>query len=155
MALTVSKFARAAGVGVETVRFYERRGLLEQPARKGAGYRVYSESALLRIRFIRRAQELGFTLNEIRDLIALEQDALQKCDVVRDRAVVKIAAIERKIDDLTRMKAALEGLYEACPGDQPIQDCPLMSCLRDSGQQPGTGHAPQCTADHSAACPAA
>ena len=130
MGLTVGKFARAAGVGVETVRYYERRGLLDQPVKRGTGYRVYPESALLRIRFIRRAQELGFTLNEIRDLISLERDAVQNCSAVRDRASLKLAAIEKKISDLTRMKDALARLHDACPGDQPIRNCELMSCLR-------------------------
>ncbi len=132
MDLTVGKLARAAGVGVETVRFYERRGLLERPARKGSGYRTYAETALVRLRFIRRAQQLGFTLNEIRELISLEETATQKCDAVRDRATDKISTIERKIEDLARMKAALERLLAVCDGGQPIRDCPIMSCLQAS-----------------------
>jgi MerR family mercuric resistance operon transcriptional regulator len=139
MNLTVGKLARAAGVGVETVRFYERRGLLEQPARKGSSYRVYTPAAVTRIQFIRRAQQLGFTLNEIAELIALEESASENCDAVRGRATDKISAIQRKIDDLEAMKGALQQMLTACPGSQPLSDCPIMSCLQfDQSCLPGS-----------------
>jgi Hg(II)-responsive transcriptional regulator len=130
MGLTIGNVARAAEVGVETVRFYERRGLLEQPARRPSGYRVYSDAAVDRIRFIRRVQELGFTLSEIRELIALEQKG-ESCDSVRTRASAKISTIEEKIRDLQRMKHSLESLLSTCEGGQSMRDCPIINCLED------------------------
>src|SRR5262245_26851989 len=132
MGLTVGKLARAAHVGVETIRFYERRGLVEPAERLPSGYRIYSETAVSRIGFIRKAQQLGFTLNEIGQLIELEADAEANCGVVRTRAFEKIAAVERKISDLQRMKNALESLAGSCAGDKPMKDCRLMDCLADS-----------------------
>ena len=132
MTLTVGKLARAAHVGVETIRFYERRGLVEPADRLPSGYRVYSETAVSRIGFIRKAQQLGFTLNEIGQLIDLETDAQANCGVVRSRAMEKIAAVERKISDLQRMKNALETLASSCDGDKPMKECRLMECLADS-----------------------
>jgi MerR family transcriptional regulator, copper efflux regulator len=136
MGLTIGNVARAAEVGVETVRFYERRGLLEQPSRRPSGYRVYPQAAVTRIQFIRRVQELGFTLNEIRELIALEQSG-ENCDAVRSRATGKIATIENKIRDLERMKLSLEQLLHACAGGQSMRDCAIMNCLDDCDSLPG------------------
>jgi MerR family transcriptional regulator, copper efflux regulator len=131
MTLTVGKLARAARVGVETIRFYERRGLVEPATRLPSGYRIYSETAVSRIGFIRKAQRLGFTLNEIGELMDLEADAKANCGVVRTRALDKIAAVEQKISDLVRMKEALEGLARSCDGNRLMKDCPLMDCLGD------------------------
>ena len=133
MTLTVGKLARAARVGIETVRFYERRGLLEPTSRLPSGYRIYSETAVSRIEFIRKAQQLGFTLNEIGQLIELEADAQANCGVVRTRALEKIAAVERKISDLQRMRDALVGLADSCDGNKPMKECALLECLTESG----------------------
>src|SRR5919199_5139981 len=93
-ALTIGQIARRAGVGVETVRFYERQGLLEEPARKESGYRQYPEDVVARLRFIKRAKELGFSLKEIKELLALRVDPATTCAEVKARAQAKVADIE-------------------------------------------------------------
>src|SRR6516225_4805018 len=105
--LTIGQIARRAGVGVETVRFYERQGLLEEPDRRESGYRQYTEEVVFRLRFIRRAKELGFTLKEIQELVAFRSDQSATRADVRRQAKAKIADIEGKIRDLQRMKEAL------------------------------------------------
>lgn len=114
--LSIGQVARRAGVGVETVRFYEREGLLEEPARRESGYREYEGSVVARLQFIRRAKELGFTLNEIKELLSLRLDQSTSCADVRGKAEVKIADIEAKIRILQRMKKALVKLTKACSG---------------------------------------
>jgi MerR family transcriptional regulator, copper efflux regulator len=133
MGLTIGKLADSAGVGVETVRYYERRGLIDQPARRSGGYRQYSEATISRLTFIRRAQELGFTLKEIAELIALDEEAAAECSDVRELAIAKVAAVQKKVDDLLRMRAALEGVIARCENSActPVRDCPVMECLRD------------------------
>src|SRR5207245_11222249 len=100
--LTTGQLARRGGVGVETVRFYERQGLLEEPARKESGYRQYEEDVVARLRFIRRAKELGFSLKEINELLALRVDPDTTCAEVRTKAQAKIADVEQKIEALQR-----------------------------------------------------
>src|SRR5581483_8920968 len=101
--LTAGTVARRAGVGVETVRFYEKNGLLEEPARRPSGYRAYDEGTVHRLRFIRRAKELGFTLSEIKELLSLRCSE-RPCDDVQSRAEAKVAEIEEKVALLLRMK---------------------------------------------------
>jgi Hg(II)-responsive transcriptional regulator len=129
--LTVGKVAKAAGVGVETLRFYEREGVLDPPARTASGYRIYDAHTIDRIRFIHRAQGLGFTLREIRELIALDSDPDAECDELRAHAVHKVELIERKIADLEAMKIGLGALLDSCTAGQPIRDCPVMRCLTE------------------------
>src|SRR5712691_8722675 len=105
--LTIGQVARGAGVGVETVRFYERQGLLQEPARKESGYRQFTEDVVARLQFIKRAKELGFTLKEIKELLALRVDPETTCAEVRERARIKIADVETKILELQRIKKAL------------------------------------------------
>ena len=126
---TVSKLAEAAGVGVETIRFYQKRGLVPQPARRGPGYRVYDEDSVARIRFIKNAQALGFTLNEIGELIKLEEDTRAQCSDLQVRADEKIAIIDNKLAELTRMREELTRLSRSCASDQPLSECRLMNCL--------------------------
>jgi len=127
--LTIGQVARRAEVGVETVRFYERQGLLEEPARKDSGYRQYSEDVVARLRFIRRAKELGFTLKEIAELLALRLDPDTSCAEVRGRAKAKIDDIDAKIRDLQRMRQALDKLVASCRGRGPISVCPILDAL--------------------------
>jgi len=127
--MTIGRLARSAGVGVETIRFYERKGLIAEPPRTFAGYRTYPPEAVGRLRFIRRAKELGFTLREIRELLDLRADESTTCDVVRARAAAKIADIEEKIRSLQTMKAALERLAAECPASGPASDCPILDAL--------------------------
>ena len=129
MSLTVGKLAAAAGVGVETNRFYEKRGLVEQPARRGSGYRVYQPEDVTRIRFIKNAQALGFTLKEIGDLIELERDARSQCSDLQVRTDTKIHLIDQKIEELSRMRRELQRLSSSCASDQPLSECRLMNCL--------------------------
>ena len=127
--LSIGEVAEAVGVGVQAIRFYEREGLLGAPARTKAGYRQYAASAIDQLRFIRRAQELGFTLKEIRELIALETVEGADCDEVCGAATAKVNAIQKKIDDLARMKAELEKLIHSCTGTVPIRQCKIIECL--------------------------
>ena len=134
MALTIGKAARAAGVNVETIRFYERRGLLKQPRKPdGHGFRQYSPDIVARIRFIRKGQELGFSLREIEDLLSLETDLAADCGDVRARATAKIEDVNRKIAELERMRAALEQVVAACPGcGAPLRSCSILEALTSS-----------------------
>lgn len=129
--MTIGKVARFAGVGVETIRFYEREGLIEQPVRFGSGYRQYSAGAVSRIRFILKAKELGFTLKEIRELLELRIDPAASCGDVREQAQTKIADIDRKIRTLRRMKKALAKLTAACDGKAPVSECPILEALEE------------------------
>src|SRR5438874_8589747 len=117
--LSIGQVARRAGVGVETVRFYEREGLLQEPARKESGYRQYPEGVVARLRFIKRAKELGFSLREIKELMALRFDPATTCADVKRRAEAKITDIEIKIRHLERMRKALLKLVASCNGRDP------------------------------------
>ncbi len=129
MTLTIGKVAQRAGVGVETVRFYEREGLIKEPRRKASGYRQYEEDVIDRLVFIRRAKELGFTLKEIRELLFLRATRGAKCADVRERAETKIQDIEDRIRALRRMKRALAKLVSECSGDGAITECPILESL--------------------------
>jgi Cu(I)-responsive transcriptional regulator len=128
-ALTIGKVAKHAGVGIDTVRFYERKGLIAKPPRGASGYRHYPQDAVSRIRFIRRAKELGFSLQEIRDLLALRIDAEVRSGEVKKRAETKIADIEAKIRTLQRIKETLVAITAACDGCGPVSDCPILRAL--------------------------
>jgi MerR family copper efflux transcriptional regulator len=128
-AMTIGRLARRAGVGVETVRFYEREGLIEQPPREGSGWRQYPEDVVSRLRFIRRAQEVGFSLKEIDELISLRLDPFADSAEVKARAEGKIEEIEDKIRDLQGMKDALVRLAGACSGEGSVQECPILETL--------------------------
>jgi MerR family mercuric resistance operon transcriptional regulator len=127
--LTIGQLAKIAGVGVETVRFYERKGLLAEPNRRPSGYRQYGEEVVNRLRFIKRAKELGFTLNEIKDLLSLRLDPTTTCADVKERAEEKIDDIEAKIRTLRRMKNALVKVTKACSGRGGTSECPILEAL--------------------------
>ena len=129
MALTSGQLAKKTGVGVETLRFYEREGLLAKPARAASGYRQYPAETVERVRFIRRAQLLGFQLKDIKELLALREDPNAGSGDVRDKAVAKLADIDRKISDLEAMRAELTRLVAACDGSGPAADCPILAAL--------------------------
>jgi MerR family copper efflux transcriptional regulator len=128
-ALTIGKAAREAGVGVETIRFYERQGLIEQPPRPHRGVRRYSDEAVSRIRFIKKAQQLGFTLREIHELLALRADPDADCSQLREEAVAKLQNVRQKIEQLQQIGAALETLINACPGQGGLQACSILEAL--------------------------
>ena len=127
--LTIGQVAHQSGVGIETVRFYEREGLLTKPARTASGYRQFDEEVIARLLFIQRAKELGFTLNEIKELLSLRVDPDTSCEDVRTRAEVKIADIENKIATLTRMKKALVRLSQECCEKDSGAECPILDAL--------------------------
>lgn len=134
--LTIGKLAAAAGVGRETIRYYERQGLLDEPPRSQAGYRHYPPDAVGRLRFIRRAQELGFSLAEITELLDLRIDEVSACSAVEARARAKLVTVEEKIDDLRRIGDALGRLVEKCEARQPTSDCPILEELEGRSWRP-------------------
>lgn len=127
--LTSGALAESAGVNVETLRFYERKGLLPKPPRRASGYREYPSENVQRIRFIKRAQELGFSLVEIKDLLALRVRPGATPAEVKDRAEEKLADIRRKIASLKVMEEALKKLNETCAGRGPMTECPILHHL--------------------------
>lgn len=129
MPVTIGTLAERSGVGVETIRFYERQGLLPKPARTGSGYRSYPEEAVERVRFIRRAKELGFTLDEIGELLELKVSHGQSCASVRQRALDKVTDIDKKMGDLRKMRRALDALLQRCSGHEGIDDCTILDAL--------------------------
>jgi Hg(II)-responsive transcriptional regulator len=130
--LTTSALADQAGVNLQTIRYYERRGLLPAPPRTNGGYRQFGPDAVARIRFIRRAQELGFSLDEVEDLLALRADAAADRAEVRRATEAKIADIEAKIRDLERMRSILRHLADACHGHGTTSECPILDALAES-----------------------
>jgi Hg(II)-responsive transcriptional regulator len=136
--LTIGQVARQAGVGVETVRFYEREGLLEEPVRRASGYRQYSEQVVKRIHFIKRAQQLGFSLKEIGELLLLRVDVHNSCEEVKWRTEAKIAEVEQKMAELERMRQALLQVASLCTGQGPASRCPMLDALdQQEMQDPG------------------
>jgi MerR family transcriptional regulator, copper efflux regulator len=125
----IGELAGRAGVGVETIRYYERRGLLQPPDRTRAGYREYAEHDVLRMRFILRCKDLGFSLTEIRDLLDLRVAPGSSAHDVRRRAEDKVAAVEEKIADLRRIQAALRQLIGSCSTHGRAEECALMHAL--------------------------
>ena len=128
-ALTIGKIARQAGIGIETIRFYERQGLIPSPPRSAAGYRLYPQNAVQKLRFIRRAKELGFSLKEIRELLALQEDPDATCGDIMERAKQKLTDIEGRIDDLQRIRDTLKTLTDACSSDTGFSECPIMQAI--------------------------
>lgn len=127
--LTISRLAKKADVSIDTIRFYEGRGLIASPPRTDSNYRLYPEDDAARLRFIRRAKELGFSLLEIKDLLTLQHDSgASKADVKR-RTEDKVQDIKQKIKDLTRILETLEHLVAACDGHGPVSECPILEAL--------------------------
>lgn len=124
--LTIGRLARAAGVGVETIRYYQQRQLLAVPPSRGA-FRYYPVAMIDRIRFIKRAQELGFTLDEIAELLQL-QDGSDR-EHIREIAAEKIAQIEKKLSDLTRVRDVLAHVVDACEHTERGKPCPIIETL--------------------------
>ncbi len=131
---TISKAARKAGVGVETIRFYERKGLIAQPPKPTfGGYRVYPAETIERIKFIREGQELGFSLREIDELLSLRADPSSDCGDVRERAQRKLGEVNDKIAQLERIRTGLERVIAACPGEGALRACSIMAAIEGSG----------------------
>lgn len=129
--IRIGQLASAANVNVQTLRYYERRGLLTEPDRTPAGHREYPEDAIRRVRFIKRAQELGFALAEIEELLRFREDRSASCSEVRAAARIKIADIDHKIGSLRAMRRALAILERSCAGDGSTRECPILEALDD------------------------
>jgi DNA-binding transcriptional MerR regulator/copper chaperone CopZ len=131
--MTIGAAARQSGVGVETIRFYERKGLIARPPKPpGAGRRRYRAETVERIRFIRQAQQLGFALREIQELLALEANPAADCSDVRRRALEKIEQVNARIAKLAEIRSALVRLLAACPGSGALGACSILEALRVS-----------------------
>jgi len=129
--LTIGRIAQSAGVAIDTIRFYEREGLLPAPRRRPSGYREYDQATVARLRFIRRAKDLGFTLDEIRELLALSADRHVGVEGVRERAAARLLAIDERIAELQRVRDGLSELVDACPGHGAPEDCPILKALAE------------------------
>ena len=128
--MRIGEIAKESGVGVETVRFYEQKGLIAQPKRPGSGgHRDYPADAVRRIRFIRSAQQLGFSLAEVFDLLKLEAGDTTQCIDVRQRAEIRREEVQTKIANLKRIEHALDGLIDACPGKGLAQSCSILEAI--------------------------
>ena len=126
MTRTISKLAKALGVNVETIRFYERQGLIDQPNKPETGYRHYPDETVNRIRFIKRAQGLGFTLDEIANLLSLND---RPCGQVQELAEHKLSAVKEKMADLRRLEKALNALLKQCRSNDDDSHCPIIDSL--------------------------
>lgn len=129
--MLIGELATRADVNIETIRYYERRGLLQPPERLASGYRSYHADDVRRVCFIRRAQSLGFTLHEIEDLLTLWNDAGDSCEAVQERARAARARIDARIHDLGRMRRGLDQYVTACQRHHPLEACPLLQELGD------------------------
>jgi Cu(I)-responsive transcriptional regulator len=127
--LTIGRLAKQAGLGIETVRFYERQGLIAPPPRTDSNYRIYPEEEVNRLKFIKRSKDLGFTLREIKELLWLQHDPHTTKADIKTRTVEKIEDIKKKVQDLTRIQKALEHLAGSCDGHGPLSECPILDAL--------------------------
>ncbi len=127
--MKIGEVAKAAGIGIDAVRFYEREGLIPTPARRPSGYREYTPDVVVNLRFIKRAKELGFSLKEIAELLRLEASDGTTAADVRERAEAKLEDLEERIRALQRMRRALRKLVENCPGQGPLSDCSILRAL--------------------------
>jgi MerR family copper efflux transcriptional regulator len=128
--LTTGQLAKQAGVNIETIRYYERKGLIPKPHRRDSGYRQYPEAMITRILFIKHAKTLGFSLKEIKELLSLKHDPKTPCSEVRKRAESKIEDIDEKIRTLQKMKKALFKLTKSCTGSGPARECPILEAVK-------------------------
>lgn len=129
MGLKIGEVAVRGGVNLQTIRYYEREKLLSEPPRLASGYRVYPEQTVRRVRFIKRAQEIGFTLSGIRELLDIRMNADRDSSDVRNLAKAKINEIEMKIQTLNRMKEVLSRMTERCSGCGPTSECPILESI--------------------------
>ena len=131
--MTIGQLAQAAGVEVSTVRYYERRGIIAEPSRAASGYRQYDETVVNRIRFIRHAQDLGFTLEEIEELMGLRVDDPSSCGPVEEATRAKLRSVDSKIRELQRLRSVLARLVRACEDREQTSECPVLAILDEEG----------------------
>ncbi len=131
---SIGQLAKQTDVNIDTIRFYERKGLLPEPERRPSGYRVYDTESVDRLRFIVHGKELGFSLAEISDLLTLKVDPQTSCGDVKLRADAKISSVREKIEALQKIEKALTKLAAECHGGGPQGDCPIINALEAVGQ---------------------
>ena len=117
-----------------TLLYYERQGVISPPERNGSNYRVYTQDAVLRVRFVKRAQELGFSLAEIKELLELRVSERASCADVRDQALAKVTDLDQKISSLKAMRRVLSRLADECSGEGPVSECPILDALNEKGK---------------------
>ena len=127
--MMIGQLSKISGVGIETIRFYERRGLLPPAGRKSSGYRQYDEQSVARINFIKTAKDLGFTLDDIKDLLSLRVRKESQCSKVKSKAQKKLLETRDKIAELQKIEGVLEKLVETCDERSPTSECPILDCL--------------------------
>lgn len=132
--LTIGKLAKETGTNIETIRYYERRGLIPEPPRRESGYREFSHKYVERILFIKRAQTLGFTLKEVLELLTMA-DGVADCKDIKKFAEDKINDIENRIRDFKKIKKVLHDLVKRCPDKGKVSDCPIIESLTQNGNQ--------------------
>ena len=134
--MRISEAANKAGVSVETVRFYERKGLITQPPKpRGGGIRYYSQEVVERIGFIRQSKEIGFSLREIKELLSLYSDPTTDCAEIRTHARAKVSEVDQKMASLTAIRRDLESLIKSCPGQGSLGDCSIIKVLTSSQRE--------------------
>ncbi|TAL83030.1 MAG: heavy metal-responsive transcriptional regulator [Rhodanobacter sp.] len=134
--LTIGVVARRVGVAIDTIRYYEREGLLPEPARRASGYRSYDAGTIAQLRFIRRAKALGFTLSEIRELLSLSVDRQRGVKAVKARAQARLTVLDARLAELQRVRDGLAQLIDACPGHGAPGQCPILRALSDEQPSP-------------------
>ena len=131
--MTIGRLAKEAGVNIDTIRYYERNGLIPEPVRRPSGYREYETGDVRRLRFIGRAKQLGFTLAEIAELMSLSAD--RDVGGVKRRAEQRLEQVEHKIKELQRVRRGLRTLIDACPGHGDVERCPIVAALSGENRQ--------------------
>lgn len=132
-AMSIGALSKRSGVGVETIRYYERIGLLKPMARTPAGYRMFSNDSFKTIRFLKHAQELGFSLSEIKDLLRLRADKESKCEEVQSKATKHLREVDAKIAKLENIRAVLTQLVRQCRARKTKDACPILECFDERG----------------------
>jgi MerR family transcriptional regulator, copper efflux regulator len=131
--MTIGRLAKHVGVNIDTIRYYERNGLLPAPTRRASGYREYAAGDIERLRFIRRAKQLGFTLSEVAELLSLTANRQDDMRGVKRKAEERLEQVESKIAELQRVRRGLKKLIAACPGRGELARCPIVTALSGSG----------------------
>ena len=133
--MTIGRLAKEAGVNIDTIRYYERHGLLPRAARRESGYREYSRDDVARLSFVRRAKELGFSLGDIAELLSLSADRHNGVRGVKRKAEQRVADVEQKIRELQRVRRGLKKLIAVCPGHGELAECPIVAALSGDDQR--------------------
>lgn len=133
--MRTGQVAARAGVNVQTLRYYERRGLLPAPTRQASGYRIYGPDAVRVVRFVKRAQQLGFSLDEVESLLELAQGGPDSCDSAHRLAVDKISDLDRRMAHLRAMRESLQRLAATCERPRQQRECPLLHSIEDTARQ--------------------